>query len=446
MMMQMQRESTKRLELMQQQMLEQQEQHREERQRDREEHRTTLRRMEERMAVLAVPRPTVAENAPPVTTAQVEHIPVHTDSEQSQPVDPIVILRTPARVTTPASRLNLAQERSVPEGDDGDDGDDDNPQDPPPNARSGRRADSALGAQPATVGAQRTALILPAVTQLCQDKLIQNGRVLLDWKREIEDRIEVAEFNDGGVPYDFARRFLIAKMTMDLGVREYINAYQKEVKNGQPQTIQSWEQLMLVLETHYAPARDAEEAAREFYQGKMLASETMEQFVHRIGGIYNRIAREELPGSTASDIVILMIDEKRYPDLIRNIREEQRKHKLANGGVGMDFIALRNKLPEMARAEPNQSMRLELDALKAEILRMAKGGSSNKNGKSTEKINAVQQFRSYTSMTDEELKKKKWTPERIRALREGACFNCYEKGHMATECAKPKKAASAQGN
>ena len=93
-------------------------------------------------------------------------------------------------------------------------------------------------------------------------------------------------------------------MTMDLGVREYLNAYQNEKKNGKEQTIRSWEQLMLVLETHYAPARDAEEAAREFYQARMLADETMDQFVHRIGAIIDRIPREELPSSTASDAVI----------------------------------------------------------------------------------------------------------------------------------------------
>jgi hypothetical protein len=436
--MQLQRDHAAQVKGLQQQMLEQQQRFQEAQQRAQEEHRETLRRMEERQVVLAAPRPTVTESSPPATTALGEQALVPTDSVQSQAAAPVTVLRTPARIGTPMAKSVLRPEPTVPEGDDDDDDGDDDPRSPPPNARSGRKVGGTLGARPTMVVAQQTAIALPTVDLLCQDKLIKNGKVLNEWIRQISDRIEIAEFNDGRQPYDFERRFLFAKMTMDTGVRDYLTAYNNEKLSRNQPTISSWEQLIAVLVAHYAPARDAEEASREFYKAEMQASETMEQFMHRMGAIYSRLQPGELPGHTASELVIQMISEQRFPTLVRNIKEEQRQHKLAHG-VGMDFLALRNKLPEMALAEPNQSIHMELEALKADIMRL-KGGGGGKTVKAAEKVNAVQARTFRSEMSDDELKSKfKWSAERIKEFRENQCFNCKEKGHHSADCPHPKK-------
>jgi len=441
----MQREHSRQMRELQQQMLVGERRAEAEQLRTQEEHRETLRLMREQIAGLAAPRPTVAASAPLPTTAQQERAPVVTDSVQSHSVAASVSLPAPAPPATPVARTNLRPESKAPDDDDGEDGDNDAPQGSPPHPRSALRADSAPRARPTVMVAQRSAIPLPVVEQLRQADLIQNGRVLLKWRRQIEDQIEIAEFNDGKTPYEFERRFLMARHTMDDGVRDFLVAHQIEAENGRGIIAETWQQLMLILETHYAPARDAEEASREFYRTKMMPDETMDPFLHRIGGIVQRIPIKELSPNTAAEVVILMIDTRRYPDTARKIGEDQRKHKLENDGRGMDFLTLRNKLPELARSEPNQSLRLEVDALKAQLANMAKGGSGVKSGKQTEKVNSLG-FRSFSTMSDDELKKKGWSLERIKALREGACFKCFEKNHMAADCPKSKKKDVAQGN
>jgi hypothetical protein len=457
---QMQDQVKQQMEFMRQQMQLSRDEHAEERRREREENEARLRVMEERFAVLAVPRLTAAANDQTTATAQERKVQGSPNMKQSRPSTKDAIPQTPARVSTPASRPALQPERPAP-GDDGDDGDGgDGPAGPPLSARKGLRPGDAT-AQPAMVSWQRSSLPLPNVDRLCQADLVQNGRVLLKWRREIEDQIETAEFNSGGGPFSYEKRFFMARHTMDEGVREFINAYQCEAKAGRGQKLRTWEQLIHALEKHYAPARDAEEAAREFYSGKMEADETMEQFVHRIGAVINRIPKEDLPSNTATEVVLLMIDDKKFPGTLRILRDEQRKHKLDYGGRGMEFLTLRNKLPELARAEPNQDLLADLEAWKADImLQLAEGGLATEEEKQEkdqeeptepngpaesdeeiheviQKLNVIQ-FGSFMALTDEELKKRRWSDKKIEALRSNGCFRCFRKGHQARDCKAPR--------
>lgn len=433
-----QRQNQRQLELLRQQMDEQRQQHLEAMQKQLDRVSALEAQAAAREVVLEVPRPTVATSATSDTTTQPERAPEPTSVAQKQPATPGPILATPARVSTPATRPALRPERPVLEDDDGSSSDGDNPQGPPANARGGQRASGAWVQQQPAVVMQRTAIPLPAVDQLRQADLVQNGRVLLKWKSQMQDQIEVAEFNDGNQPYEFARRFLMARLTMDEGVRDFITAYQNEAKAGRAAAIESWEQLITVLETHYAPARDAEEALSEFYKATMRAEESMDQFLHRIGAVVNRIPPKDMPAHTVSETVIRMVDERRFPELLRIIKEEQRKHKAAHDGYGMEFLTIRQRLPDLARDEPNRGFQLQIDALKAELQRQTKGGSSGvKAAKSGEKVNAVRSYTNFGAMSDEELKKHGWPEERIKAYRDGGCFKCFEKGHRASEC--PKK-------
>jgi hypothetical protein len=443
----MQRDSERRFERMLQQQLEQQRQHHQE---ALQQHLDRVRVLEERQAardaVLDTPRLTVAESAPSATTARGKQAQESFSTAQQQPAAARTILATPARVLTPSTRPALRPESAVPEDDDDGDDDGDDPQGPPPNARGGRRTGSAPVQQLTTVPTQRTAMPLPPVEKLRQADLVQNGRVLLKWKNQMQDQIEVAEFNDGGVPYEYERRFLMARMAMDEGVRDFLNAHQNEAKTGRGTVIRSWDQLIGVLEAHYAPARDAEEALTEFYKATMKAEESMDQFLHRIGAVVDRIPTKDMAPHTASETVIRMIDDKRFPELLRIIKDEQRKHKLAHDGYGMEFLTLRQRLPDLARDEPNRGFQLQMEAMESRILRQLKGnGGGGKAVKQAEKVNAAQVRPNFSTMSDEELKKLGWSESRIKHYRDGGCFHCGEKGHIARECSKkgaPKKSSN----
>ena len=94
--MQMQREHSRQMRELQQQMLVREQRAEAEQLRTQEEHRETLRLMREQIAGLAAPRPTVAASAPLPTTAQQERAPVVTDSVQSHSVAASVSLPAPA--------------------------------------------------------------------------------------------------------------------------------------------------------------------------------------------------------------------------------------------------------------------------------------------------------------------------------------------------------------
>jgi hypothetical protein len=238
---------------------------------------------------------------------------------------------------------------------------------------------------------------------------------------------------------------------MDSDVRDVFNAHQHEEEANGRKGVTTWEEFIRMLEERYAPARDAEEAANEFYKTKMAADETMDAFLSRVSAIVNRIAKEDLPTTTATEVVLRMLDERRYPDLLRTCWEDQRKHKLGHNGRGMEFLTLRNRLPELARVETSRDIRGDFEALKADLLRLLQAaGTSLEAGEPTEEVeveeedrsaierlNAVE-FRSFMEETDEELKKKGWSPKKIKALREGGCFRCLEKGHLARDCTNPR--------
>jgi hypothetical protein len=394
--------------------------------------------MEERFAVLAVPRLTATGDRQTVTTASEEKAQGLPNLAQRPPSAKVATLQTPARVSTPASRPPLQAEQPMRE-DDGDDGDDgDGPADLPLNARTGLRSGEAAVTQMVMAMSQQNAIPLPPVGQLCQAELIQNSKVFLKWKREIVDLIETAEFNKGGGPFAYEARFFLARRTMDEGVREFLLAYQNEAEAGRGEKIRSWDQLILVLERHYAPARDAEEAAQEFYKTKMTADETMEMFVHRIGAIINRIAKEDLPSNTATEVVLMMIDDKKFPETLRVLRKEQRELKLAQGGRGMEFFTLRNKLPELARTEPNRAILAGLEAWKADFMKQVQKNNGGAKTSAASRVNAVSQWTSISSSSDEELKAKGWSAEKIKALREGACFKCFKKDHLSAACPNKK--------
>jgi TolA-binding protein len=435
---QMQSQAKQHMEFMRQQMQLSRDEQAEERRREREANEARLRAMEERFAVLAVPPLTVTGNGQTDTTAQEEKSQGSPNGAQNPPPVKDAIPQTPARVSTPASRLPLQAERPVPE-DDGDDGDDDDGSSgPPPNARKGLRSGEEAMTQMVMAMAQQNAIPLPAVGQLNQAELIQNGKVFLRWKREIVDLIETAEFNKGGGPFLYETRFFLARRTMDEGVREFLLAYENEAEAGRGEKIKTWDQLILVLEKHYTPARDAEEAAQEFYKTKMTADETMEMFVHRIGAIINRIAKEDLPSNTATEVVLMMIDDKKFPETLRVLRKEQRELKLAQGGRGMEFLTLRNKLPELARTEPNRAILAGLEAWKADFMKQVQKNNGGAKTSAASRVNAVSQWTSISSSSDEELKAKGWSAEKIKALREGACFKCFKKDHLSAACPNKK--------
>jgi hypothetical protein len=439
---QMQRASERRFEKMLRQQLEQQhQQHQEAIQQQIDRVRVLEEQHATREAVLEAQRLTVAESAPSASTARGEQAPVTLSTAQQQPAAARTILATPARISTPSARPALRAERTVPEGDDDGDDDDDDPQGPPQDARGGRRASGAPVRQRAVMPTQRTAMQLPQVEKLRQADLVQNGNVLRKWKNQVQDQIEIAEFNDGG-PYEYERRWLMARTSMDEGVRDFLNAHQNAAKAGRGTVIQSWEQLLSVLEEHYAPARDSEEALSEFYKAAMKAEESMDQFMHRIGAVLDRIPTKDMPPHTASETVIRMVDEKRFPELLRIIKDEQRKYKLAHDGYGMEFLTLRQRLPDLARDEPNRGFLLQMEAMEARILRQLKGNGGGVKAaksaeKSAEKVNATQVRPSRSAMSDDELKKLGWSEDKIKRYRDGGCFHCGDKGHAVRDC--PKK-------
>ena len=250
------------------------------------------------------------------------------------------------------------------------------------------------------------------------------------------------------------------KLFWDLSMNRWWESASK-VKQQQGSAITSWEQLQLLMRSNFLSFVNEDTAVAEMKRAEMRGKESMGEYTQRIAALHDRISEERLTPQMAAELLADGVQPVRFPLLVAAYRKEQAEHRKAQGGRGMAFDAVRERLMELSKAEPTEVVA----ATRKEQAAAASSGGNWPNHKGPKKPPAaaaaaqslVKQLNAIAANVDGEGVEGEALSEAgkqfLQALVAGKpssggaatapanpqlrCFRCQKMGHGIGECTQP---------
>lgn len=251
-----------------------------------------------------------------------------------------------------------------------------------------------------------------------------------------------------------------------------------EARQQQRKPIDSWEALQQALHSSFLSTGAEDAAFEELCAPAMKQEEDMPTYVGRMAALFERISRVRLSSEIAAEFLAGGVSALRFPTTVATYKKEQKEHRREHFGKGMDFHTVRERLIDLALAEPSE---VEAAARRAAASAGSSSGSSGGSKSSSggrgqsktviakqvlaKKLNALVasiEGASADGATDGLSEEEQLLLNALVGGEKGGsrcfrcrsrdhviadcpkpdsrvCFNCGEKGHVVAKCGKPKK-------
>jgi len=283
----------------------------------------------------------------------------------------------------------------------------------------------------------------------------------------------------GQINTSFQEQLVLLSSYWDFSVTRWWEAAVEQEQQG-GKAVSSWEELQKALKANFLSTADEDKAVDEMHGLQMNHAEAMDIYVQRAAAIIGRIRKERMTPEAAAEQVAKGISPIRFPYLVSTYKREQKEHRDANNGKGINFNAVRQRLTALAQAEPSE--------VAAEARRSAGVGTSSNSSSSSsssgssnksatrwalaKKLNAIvakldeacgeteirdsagalseQEIQVLNALTGNDRSKIRCfrcqafghTIGECRKPDTRTCYNCGDKGHISTKCNKPKQQRS----